>query len=222
MAAKKADIVNKPDPFRVFFERAIAYLAANRLQAYALAGIVIVIVIGSSGWYLYRSDYENSARILYDQGMSAGMQGAIDRKEVIRIYRDVIAKYPRSKAAITARYLLGNLYYTVNDFDAAIGAYNEFLKKASSDNQLTSLVYSGLGYCYEAKRDYKKALSAFENALTSAGSSQFESMNCRNVARMYEALNMPAQAKEYYQRALAKNIDPSWEILLRRKISTLG
>jgi tetratricopeptide (TPR) repeat protein len=222
MATKKDDIVNTPDPFRVFFEKGIDYLTANRLQAYVLAGILVLIIVGSSGWYLYRSDYENSARSLYDQGLSAGMKGTMDRKDIAKIYRDVVAKYPHSRAAIMSNYLLGNLYYNLNDLDAAIRSYREFLQRATSDNQFTSLGYSGLGYCYEAKRDYKNALSSFEKALTSAGGSQFEGMNYRNGARIYEALNNQAKAKEYYQKALAKNTDPSQELLLRRKISTLG
>ncbi len=222
MAARKDDIVNKPDPFRIFFERAMRYFVENRFQAYILAGILGLIIVGFSGWYLYSSDYEKRALTLYDKGLTAGMKGTMDRKDIIKIYRDVITKYPRSKAAVISSYLLGNLYYNLSDMDAAIGSYREFLKKVPSDNQFITLAYSGLGYCFEAKQDYKNALSAYESALTSSGSSQFEGMNYRNAARIYEALKNPVKAKEYYQKALAKNTDPSQELLLRRKISTIG
>ena len=222
MAGKRDDLVNKPDPFRVFFERVISYFAANMMQAYALMGIIALLSVGAAGWYLYSANYENNARIIYDKALAAGMQGTMDRKAIIKAYQDVIAKYPRSKAAVMASYLMGNIYYNLGDSDAAVKSYQEFLKRASSDNALTTLVYGGLGYCYESKRDFKNALAAYENALKSAGNGRFESLNYRNAARMYEALNNPAKALEYYKKALAKNTDPSLDVLLKKKISTLG
>lgn len=222
MAGKHDDLVNKPDPFRVFFERVINHFAANMMQAYALLGIVALLFAGAAGWYLYSANYENNARSIYDKALVAGMQGTMDRKGVIKIYQEVVAKYPRSKSAVRASYLMGNLYYQLADSDAAIKSYQEFLKRASSDNVLTTLVYGGLGYCYESKRDFKNALAAYENALKSAGHERFEAMNYRNVARIYEALNNPAKALEYYKKALAKNTDPSLDVLLKKKISSLG
>ncbi|MBI4633223.1 MAG: tetratricopeptide repeat protein [Deltaproteobacteria bacterium] len=222
MAGKRDDIVNKPDPFRVFFERVIRYFTVNIMQAYALLGVIALLFVGSAGWYLYSANYENSARILYDKALTASITGTMDRKAILKVYQDVVGEYPRSKAAVIASYLIGNLYYNLNDIDAAIKSYKEFLKRAPSDNTLTAFVYSGLGYCYEAKKDYKNALSAYEDALKNTGSSQFAVMNYRNAARICESLNNPAKALEYYKKALMNNTDPALDILIKKKMSTLG
>jgi tetratricopeptide (TPR) repeat protein len=47
-------------------------------------------------------------------------------------------------------------------------------------------------------------------------------MNNQNIARAYEAMNDRVKALEYYQKALGKNTDPAFEMLIKRKIATLS
>ena len=56
---------------------------------------------------------------------------------------------------------------------------------------------------------------------TRTGSS-FEAMNYGSIARVYEAMNNPAKAVEFYRKALGKTTDPLMTLYLKRKISILG
>jgi tetratricopeptide (TPR) repeat protein len=140
----------------------------------------------------------------------------------MKLYQDVVSRYPGTKAALMAYYRMGNLYYRMNDIEASIKAYQEFLKGSPKDNEVKTLTYIGLGYCFESKKDFKNALESFENAANTKSGGNFESSNFSNIARIHVELNNREKAIEYYQKALGKTTDPAVEQLIKRKISSLG
>ena len=145
--------------------------------------------------------------------------------EILWRFRDIrisSPKYPRSQAAVTAYYRLGNLYFGRHEIDAAIRAYQDFLKKAPAESDLVTLAYNGLGACQEAKKDFNKALESYEKAMKTNTASSFEALNYTSIARIHEAMNNPAKAVEFYRKALGKTTDPLMTLYLKRKISNLG
>jgi len=218
--------LEKPDLFQVAQVRITKYISDNKSKIYITLGIIVLILATSAGWYLYRTNYEDNAQKLYTKAHNATLQsrraGANIDQNTIKLYQDVVSQYPGTKSAAITQYRLGNLYYQLNDFDTAIKAYMEFLKIASDGSELTTLAYMGLGYCHESKKDFKNALESFEKAASTKSAGNFESVNYRNIARMYEELNNKEKAIEYYQKALGKTGDPSIEQLIKRKISSIG
>jgi tetratricopeptide (TPR) repeat protein len=225
MAAKidKKEL-EEPDKLQLFFLSVRTFAEKNRTAIYAATGILILIILLAGGWYVYQFNYEASAwkmnaRVLESAtkiGSPAGDATAI------KGYKDLIDQYPRSMAAIASYYRLGNLYLSRHEIDAAIAVYQDFLKKAPSDNDLVTLAYSGLGSCYEIKKDFNKAVELFDKALQTSTGSSFEAMNYGSLARVYEAMNNPVKAVEFYRKALGKTTDPLMTLYLKRKISILG
>jgi len=77
-----------------------------------------------------------------------------------------------------------------------------------------------LGYCYEAKGEFAKALENFQkNAEGQASVYQEEGL--LGVARCYEALNQKPKALETYQKALAKNPKSKMTEFMQWKVSEL-
>jgi len=218
--------IEKPDSFQTALSRIAAYISANKSKIYLASGVVILIVIASSGWYLYRMNYEDKAQRLYAianiGNMKAARQGPKPDQNVIKMYDDVISQYPGSKAATLAYYQMGNMYYNLGDVDASIKAYAEFLKEVPDESDLKILAYNGIGYCYEKKADLPHALESFEKAANTKSGGGFESMTYRNIARIYEEMNNKEKAMEYYQKALSNTADPSMQLLLKKIISTIN
>jgi tetratricopeptide (TPR) repeat protein len=221
----------EPDKLQLFFLSVRAFVEKHRMRIYAGTGFFLLIILLAGGWYLYQLNYEASAGKLYNRVIDAAMKAgppsgdaaAIPRDTAsIQGYKDLIAQYPRSDAAVTAYYRLGNLYFSRQEFDAAIVAYQEFLKNAPPQSDLVTLANSGLGNCQEAKKDFNKALEFYEKAMKTNKASSFEALNYSNIARVYEALNNPAKAAEFYRKALDKTTDPLMTLYLKRKISVLG
>jgi tetratricopeptide (TPR) repeat protein len=174
---------------------------------------------------MYWSYYQSSAREMYAKAQNdmARNIGNPDAAGInIKIFQELIAKYPHSWSARISRYHLGNIYYSIGEIDNAIAEYKKFVSSSGSDNAgLKFLALTSMGYCYETKKDFKVALEYFEKAQKS-NNVGFESIGFRNIARIYEQLNDKKNALENYKSALQKTNDPSMMVFIKRKISFLS
>jgi tetratricopeptide (TPR) repeat protein len=140
----------------------------------------------------------------------------------IGVYQQLIDKYPHSWSAKMAHYHLGNIYYSLGEYDKAIADYKKFVSSRISDNAgIKFLALTSLGYCYEAKKDFKSALDYFEKAQKSDNTG-FESVGFRNIGRAYELQNDKKNALENYKKALEKTTDPAMVSFIKYKISSLS
>lgn len=224
MAAKidKKELT-EPDKLQLLFYKLRVFAEQNRTRILAGAGFFILMVVIAGGWTLYRFQYERSADKIYTRVLESALKAGSPAgdAEAIKGYQDLIAGYPRSRAAITANYRLGNLFFGRQEIDAAIKAYQDFLDKAEKDSDLVTLAHNGLGACHEAKKDFKKALDSYENAMKTATAPLFEALNFRSIARVHEAMSNPEKAAEFYRKALEKTTDPLLTLYLKRKLSLL-
>jgi len=228
MAAKLSKQELKgPDIFQSTFERITDYISENQTRFYVIVTSIVVALAIAFGIYLYWKNYQTSAVEIYAKGQenmdrSSQAKSPELAKESIKMYKELIDKYPRSWSAQMARYHLGNIYYHTGEIDNAIASYKDFVSSAKSDDTgIKFLALTSLGYCFEAKKDIKGALSYFEEAQKTSNTG-FESIGFRNIARIYEQLNDKKKALENYQKALLLTTDPSMVIFIKRKISSLS
>jgi len=145
-----------------------------------------------------------------------------DATAAVKPLQDVMEKYPSTEAATLARYRIGNAYLNAGQIDAALKAFQGYLKDKSGENELTVLVYNGMGNCYEVKKDYKNALLQYEMALNAKAGKPFAGDILANLARTYEAMKDNKKAVEYYQKSMDKTNDPAMKLIIGRKIAILG
>jgi len=216
-----------PDIFQSTFERVSDYISENKTRFYVIVTSIVVAFGIAFGTYFYWNNYQTSAAEIYAKAQENMARSAQARSpemanESIKMYKELIDKYPRSSSAQMARYHLGNIYYHTGEIDNAIASYKDFVSSAKSDDTgIKFLALTSLGYCFEAKKDIKGALSYFEDA-QKTDSVGFESIGFRNIARIYEQLNDKKKALENYQNALLLATDPSMIIFIKRKISSLS
>ncbi len=214
-----------PDAFQSSIETISDYISENKTRFYAIVTAVIFAAVIAFGIYMYWSYYQSSAREMYANAQN-NIAKNVETPEAatanIKVYQELINKYPHSWSARISHYHLGNLYYNLDEIDNAIAEYNKFVSSSRSDNAgIKFLALTSLGYCYEAKKDIKGALDYFEKAQKSDNVG-FESIGFRNIARIYEQLNDKKNALENYKKALQKTTDPSMTIFIKRKISSLS
>jgi tetratricopeptide (TPR) repeat protein len=216
--------LTEPDKFQILFMSARTFILKHRIRIYTAAGIAVLIMAIAGGWHVYRLNYEKRAEQAYAKVLDAAQKAGSPTGDTAAIqgYKDVIQKFPRSRAASIAYYRLGSLYLGRNEIEPAIQAYQDSLKKSDKESDLVTLTYHGLGVCFEIKKDFKMALESFENASNTKTASSFEALNYSGMARVYEAMNSPAKAAEYFRKALVKTKDPVMTIYLKRKIANLG
>jgi tetratricopeptide (TPR) repeat protein len=229
MAAAKMEKkdLDQPDAFQEAFGKFLDYSRENRQKLYIAVGVLTLVIVLGAGYVFYSASYEKDAAKLYFDARLKIMRadpmetGAVG-PEVVRVLSEVVDKYPSSDAAQSARYELGRLYFTIREYDTSIRVYKEFIDFASKKD--IRLVYArfGIGYGYEAKKEYDKALEAFNQVVDSKPGNVFEGQSYRNIARVYEEMNENGKALDYYKKALEKTKDPTASSLLKRKIAQLG
>lgn len=217
--------LKQPDKLQIAFISFIQMLSRNKQKVYLISIGVCVFIFLGGGYYLYHMDYEKKATLMYDKVFNSQLQGDQAKKDDVvplDVFKDVISKYPNSQASRFAQYRMGSIHFDKGDFDASIKAYEAFLSRSSRENEIKTLAYIGLGYSYEEKKDYQNALTSFEKAVKTKDGKNFFGMTNRNIARIYEKMNEPVKAIEYYKKALNHTTDPSMQLLLKRKIATLS
>jgi tetratricopeptide (TPR) repeat protein len=110
---------------------------------------------------------------------------------------------------------IGKCYYALKEYDPAIAAYTRCL-----NGPLQSMARNGLGYCYEAKGDYSKALENYQKNAEEDGN-PYQEEGMLGAARCCEAQNQKQKALEFYQKALAKNPKSPTADFIQWKISEL-
>jgi tetratricopeptide (TPR) repeat protein len=228
VAAKmeKKDL-DQPDAFQEAFGKFLDFARGNRQKLYVAVGVLTLVIVLGAGYLFYSASYEKDAAKLYFDARLKAMKadpmgtGAAG-PEVVKALSEVVEKYPSSDAAQSARYELGNLYFIVNEFDRSIQVYKEFIDSASKKDIRLVYAHFGIGYDYEAKKEYDKALEAFNRVVESKPGNVFEGLSYRNIARVYEEMNDSGKALDYYKKALEKTKDPTASSLLKRKIAQLG
>jgi predicted negative regulator of RcsB-dependent stress response len=226
MAAKLSKKeLKQPDAFQSTIEVIQDYILENQKRFYAIVTAIVLAAIIAFSIFMYWSHYQASAREMYAkaQGNAArNVDTPEDAMKNIKIYQELIDKYPHSWSARMAHYHIGNLYYNLGDFDKAITDYKKFVSSRISDQAgIKFLALTSIGYCYETKKDFKSALEYFQKAQGS-NNIGFESIGFRNLGRAYEQLNDKKNALETYKKALEKTTDPAMVIFIKHKISSLG
>lgn len=187
-----------------------AWIPLEHLRRFALpvgAGIALLVVIGGAAWAWHRSQESQgaaafaAATVLVQQ--ASGPQPTPEaRAKAIEALEAVVRNHGRFSGAAQAAYQLGNLRYAAGQFAAARGAYEIALAKGASPT-LRALAATGIGYTWEAEKNYANATTAYEAALKpmTAGDFLYED-TLMAVARVQELGGKPGAAQETYQRLL--------------------
>jgi predicted negative regulator of RcsB-dependent stress response len=221
MAAKltKKELT-QPDAFQSTIEVIQDYISENQKRFYSIVAAIVLAAIIALGIYSYWGNYQSSAKEMYAKAQNNNTPE--NTMNNVKIFQELIDKYPHSWSARMAHYHLGNIYYNSGDFDKAIADYKKFVSsRISEDSGIKFLALSSIGYCYEAKKDFKSALDYFEKAQKSKNVG-FESVAFSNIARIYEQMNDKKNALENYKKALEKTTEPSKAIFIKYKISSLS
>jgi len=221
MAAKLSKKeLTQPDAFQSTIEVIQDYISENQKRFYSIVTAIVLAAVIALGIYSYWGNYQSSAKEMYAKAQNNNTPE--NTMNNVKIFQELIDKYPHSWSARMAHYHLGNIYYNSGDFDKAIADYKKFVSsRISEDSGIKFLALSSIGYCYEAKKDFKSALEYFEKAQKSKNIG-FESVAFSNIARIYEQMNDKKNALENYKKALEKTTEPSKAIFIKYKISSLS
>jgi tetratricopeptide (TPR) repeat protein len=169
--------------------------------------LIVVALIAGGGWAWFAWQESRSEQALAEAMVvvqqATGPEATPEaRAKAILAVEGVLRDHSRTSAAPQAAYLLGNLRYAAGEYAAARGAYQTALAKGASGTVKT-LSAVGIGYTWEAEKNYASAAAAYEAALSSIGPKDFlYEDTLAALARSQELGGKSAAALATYQRLL--------------------
>jgi len=145
-----------------------------------------------------------------------------DRTVAIQTLEATLARYPSSSAATQAAYQLAALRYDAGQHAAARSAYEIVLARGASGT-LRTLAQAGIGYAWEAERDYPKAIDVYRGTLSRLGPKDFyyETL-LMDLGRSEELAGRKAEAIETYRRLLKEIPQARRAPEIRARLTALG
>ncbi|WAC07117.1 MAG: tetratricopeptide repeat protein [Thermodesulfobacteriota bacterium] len=191
---------------------------------YLILGLVAILLLSGGGvlWNYFDKKNEEKASTLFYQAYQTfkdSKEKEASLEEPMKLFQTIIEDYPRTSASELSYFYLGNCQFVMKKFDVAIDAYSKFLEKVSSQPQLALLAYDSLGYCYEEKKDYKKAIEYFQKTITpppGLGESGYF-----NAGRCFEALGDSEGSLNLYKKFLLEFPDSSKKSFIQEKIKEI-
>jgi tetratricopeptide (TPR) repeat protein len=173
-----------------------------------IAGVVLVVAILVAGGWLWLRTEDNRGQAALAAAADVVQQAdgptatTEARQRAIATLQLVLTQHGRSAAAAQAAYELGNIQYQGGDYAAARGAYEIALAKGATGT-LKTLSASGVGYTWEAQKDYPHAVTAYESTTRGLQPRQFYFEEALlDLARAQALAGKPAEARATYERLL--------------------
>jgi len=207
----------------------LAILRASRWGRWAGLALIILAAVGLGwgGWMVWSTRAEShgavalaQARFLLAQAQTPNaVPEAKERAQ--KALEDVVAEYPRLSSGAQAAYQLGNLRFAAGQYPQARAAFQVARSRARSAS-LTSLASLGIGFTFEAEKNYEAAEKSFAETVKGASPKDFlyeEAMS--DMARVQELGGKRAAALETYQKILKELPDGRRAEELRARVATL-
>jgi len=231
MASAKKIIKKKlkePDEFVTLTERTYLFIT-HHFRPIAGAGIVVLILILSIFFFQRwgKRNEENAYQMFslametYQMVGSPYREGsAQEYKNILERFNEVAAKFPRTSSGKLAILYQGNVDLRLGEFDQAIQAYQSFLQKVGKEKLYRSFAMEGLGYSYEGKKDYEKAINAFQKEIELGENFQLANAYL-GLGRCYEKLGKAKEAVENYRSFMKVSQKSEMNNIVLGKISNL-
>ena len=180
---------------------------SRRTLVAVLAGVVLLAGLVAAGWVWYARE-QHRAMAAYAEALArvraaqAPQAPAEARTAALRDLEATLARFPSAPAAPQAAHHLAGLRYDAGDYAAARSAYEVVLARGASGT-LRTLAQAGIGYTWEAERQYSRAIDAYATALVTLGPKDFyyEAL-LADLGRAQELAGRKSEAIATYQRLL--------------------
>ena len=220
--------LREPDEFITLTERAIHFVGEHGKKMIAGGILFLVIIVAILFYQMWeRRKDEEAARAygvaseMYEKGMVQAREGSPrDDKEIMAKFDEVVATFPRTLFGRLSLIYVGNIRLRQGEYDEAIKAYSAFIENAGKQELYKYFAWDGLGHAYAGKKDYEKAIEAYQKILDVGKGFQLEEAHL-NIGYCYDKLGKPKEALENFKAFLKNSPKSLLANVISRKVSLL-
>ena len=220
--------LKEPDEFITLTEKAIHFTSQHGKSIVA-GGIFILVLILAIVFFRVgeRKKEEEAAKAygaaseMYERGIAQAPEGSAQNyKEVLERFNEIVMKFPRTSFGKLSLTYQGNIYLKQDAYDEAIKAYSTFLEKVGRERLYRYFAWEGLGHAYEGKKDFARALEAYQKILEFGEGYQLAEAHL-NMGYCYEKLGKGKEAAENFKAFLSVSPKSPLASVIHRKISLI-
>ena len=220
--------LKEPDEFITLTEKAI-HFTSHHGKSIVAGGIFILVLILVIVFFRVgeRKKEEEAAKAygtaseMYERGVAQAQEAsAQDTKEVLERFNEIVTKFPKTSFGKLSLIYQGNICLRQGAYDEAIKAYSTFLEKAGKERLYRYFAWEGLGHAYEEKKDYGKALEAFQKILEFGEGYQLAEAHL-DIGYCYEKLEKGKEAAENFKAFLSMSPKSELASVIHRKVSLI-
>ncbi len=220
--------LKEPDEFITLSERAFIFIRehSKKMAGAGIALLVLIVAVVLMQMWEKKKEEEAAraygvASEMYERSVAQDREGSTqDYKEVLAKFDEMITKFPRTSSGEWSLLYKGNILFKQGNFDEAIKAYTAFLDKSGKERLFRYFAWGGLGHAYEGKKDYGKALEAYQKTLEVGEGYQLADANL-SIGYCYEKLGKTKEALESFKAFLNSSQKSSFTNVILRKVSIL-
>ena len=220
--------LREPDEFITLTERAIRFAGEHGRKMIAGGILCLVIIVCIFFYQMWeRKKDEEAARAygvaseMYEKGIAQSRESSPQEyKEVMAKFDDVVAKFPKTLFGRLSLIYGGNIRLKQGEYDEAIKAYRAFIENAGKQELYKYFAWDGLGHAYEGKKDYGKAIEAYQKILDIGNGFQLEEAHL-NIGYCYEKMGKTKESLENFKAFLKSSKKSLLANVISRKVSLL-
>jgi tetratricopeptide (TPR) repeat protein len=220
--------LKEPDEFITFTEKGYLFITHHSKSVGIGGGIVLILILSILFFQRWEKKNEENAYQMFNLAVenyqvlsSPYREGSPQEyKALLEKFNEVMTRFPRTSSGKLAILYQGNIHLRLGESEEAIKSYESFLQHAGEEKLYRSFAMEGLGYSYEGKKEYEKALNAFRKVIDLGEG--FELANAYlGVGRCYEKLGKTTEALENYKNFIKVSQRSEMTNIILRKISNL-
>lgn len=220
--------LKEPDEFITLSERAFIFIRehSKKMAGAGIALLVLIVAVVLMQIWEKKKEAEAArsygvASEMYERSVVQEREGSTqDYKEVLAKYDEIITKFPKTSAGEWSLLYKGNILFKQGNFDEAIKSYTVFLDQSGKERLFRYFAWGGLGHAYEGKKDFAKALEAYQKALEFGEGFQLADSNL-NIGYCYEKLGKTKEALDSFKAFLNSGQKSFLTNAILRKVSIL-
>ncbi|MGW8188259.1 MAG: tetratricopeptide repeat protein, partial [Desulfobacterales bacterium] len=198
--------LKEPDEFLTLSARLFQFVVKHKFQMLAVLGGVILIVLAVSGWRYHSRQRANEslAQLQKSWNRYQTLRNGQDKDPVLAFqevraeFEQLIADSGDEPGGKMARVIFADICFDAGEADKAIALYKSALEDFKQPFYRDQIL-NGLGYAYEAKKEYNTALEYFEK-ISEGSDPVLKAEALYNMGRLYAALGATEKSQQAYQK----------------------
>jgi len=138
--------------------------------------------------------------------------------EAEKDFGQIMEKYSGRQGEKLARFTYAGICYAAGEYDKAIANYDKSLVELNDEPFLKNLILSGLGYSYQAKKDYKTSVKYFE-MIEATPDNSIKDEALFNLGELYAKIGDKDKSTDAFKKILSDHPGSMYTEIVKEKVA---